>query len=134
KEFGEQARELIGMINQIREAMGWLQNMGANLGSMLGTDALGDWATGGAAHQEFLGGAFTVTNQRGLQRRIDEAFGNAVDTAAGLTEEAIRQSAGTVTGTGKTGRLPSSVPSTVSLDDYEVPAGAKSGGGGKKGT
>ncbi len=130
KEFGEQARELIGMINQIREAMGWLQNMGANLGSMLGTDALGDWATGGAAFKEFAGGALTITNQRGLQRRIDEAFGNAVDTAAGLTEEAIRQSAGTVTGTGKTGRLPSSAPSTVSLDDYEVPAGAKSGSGG----
>ncbi len=127
--FGEQARALIGMINQIREAMGWLQNMGANLGSMLGTDAIGDWATGGAAQSSFLGGAITITNQRGVQRRIDEAFGQAVETAGALTEDAIRKAAGTAT-TDKTGRLPASTVTPVSLGDFAAPDGK---GGGKKG-
>lgn len=127
--FGEQARALIGMINQIREAMGWLQNMGANLGSMLGTDAIGDWATGGAAQSSFLGGAITITNQRGVQRRIDEAFGQAVETAGALTEDAIRKAAGTAT-TDKTGRLPASTVTPVSLGDFSAPEGK---GGGKKG-
>lgn len=131
KQFGEQARELIGMINQIREAMGWLQNMGANLGSMLGTDALGDWATGGAAFKEFAGGALTITNQRGLQRRIDDAFGNAVETAGGLTEQAIQeayQRRGQTTAGGKTSRLPSTTVRPVSLDDYDPPSTGTKGG------
>lgn len=130
--FGQQARELIGLIGQIREAMGWLQSMGANLGAKLGTDAVGDWLTGGAAQKSFLGGALTITNQRGIQRRIDDAFGVAVETAAGLTEDAIRKSAGTVTGTGKTGRLPSSTVTPVSLGDYAAPS-SKGGSGGRGG-
>jgi tape measure domain-containing protein len=132
--FGEQARALIGMINQIREAMGWLQNMGANLGSMLGTDAIGDWATGGAAQSSFLGGAITITNQRGVQRRIDEAFGQAVETAGALTEDAIRKAAGTAT-TDKTGRLPASTVTPVSLGDFAAPDGKGGGkGGGGRGS
>lgn len=133
--FGRQARELISLINQIREAMGWLQSAGANLGSALGTDAIGDWFMGGSAHKDFLGGAFSITNQRGVQRRIDEAFGAAVETATTLTEDAIRKAAGTVTGSGKTGRLPSSTVTPVSLGDYAPPSSAASGSGrGGRGT
>lgn len=133
--FGNQARELIGVINQIREAIGWLQSAGANIGTALGTDAIGDWATGGAAHQSFLGGAISITNQRGVQRRIDEAFGNAVETAGALTEAAIRQSAGNVAVGGKTGRVPSSSFTPVSLGDFAAPDGkGKKGKGGGKGT
>lgn len=127
KHFGEQVRELVGFIDDIRQALGYLQTLGINIGRATGLDSVGDALTGGAAHKSFLGGALTITNQRGLQRRIDEAFGNAVDTAAGLTEEAIRQSAGTVTGTGKTSRLPSTTVNPVSLDDY-APRGTGSGG------
>jgi tape measure domain-containing protein len=129
KQFGEQVRELVGMIEQIREALGWLQGLGIKIGSTLGTDAIGDWATGGAAHQSFLGGAFTITNQRGVQDRITQAFGHAVDTAAGLTEDAVRQAAREVVADGKSGRLGGEVI-PVSLSNYDIP-GSKDKKGGK---
>src|SRR5690606_17742727 len=33
KQFGEQVRELVGMIEQLREALGWLQSVGIKIGS-----------------------------------------------------------------------------------------------------
>ena len=129
--FGEQVRELIGLVNQVREAIGWLSNMGANIGAATGLDRIGELATGGEVQQSYLGGALTVTSQRALQNRIDQAFGQAVETAGTLTEEAIRQSAGTVT-TEKAGRLPTSVVRPVSLADF-TPAAATGGGGGGRG-
>lgn len=133
KAFGEQARELVGLVNQVREAIGWLGSAGANIGAAIGTDAIGDALTGGAAQRSYLGGALTITNQRGVQRRFDEAFGSAVEAAAGLAEDAIRKAAGTVT-TERTGRLASSAVTPVSLSDFAAPAGKKSGGGSGKGT
>lgn len=132
--FGAQARELIDLINQVREAMGWLQSAGANLGSALGLDAVGDFLTGGKAFESYLGGAITVTNQRGIQSRIEGAFAENVDIVTGLTEDAVRKSAGNVVNDiGKTGRLPSTAVTPVSLSDFAAPAGKGKGKGGGRG-
>lgn len=136
KQFGEQVRELLGMIEQVRQALSWLQNVGVNLGAAIGTDAIGDWATGGKAYQEYLGGALSITNQRGVQRRIDDAFGEAVAAAGDLTEDAIQRTARRTISTEKGDKPKPKEVTTVSLDDFTTPTksgGRGTGGRGKRG-
>lgn len=136
KQFGEQVRELLGMIEQVRQALSWLQNVGVNLGAAIGTDAIGDWATGGKAYQEYLGGALGITNQRGVQRRIDDAFGEAVAAAGDLTEDAIQRTARRTISTEKGDKPKPKEVTTVSLDDFTTPTksgGRGTGGRGKRG-
>ena len=128
---GAQVRQLLGFIEQVRQAVGYLQSLSINIGAATGLDAVGEALTGGAVQQEYLGGALTVTSHRALQNRIDAAFGTAVETASDLTEDAIRRSAGAVTDeTTKTGRLPASTATPVSLSDFAAPS-SSSGGKGK---
>lgn len=121
--MGEEIAKYIGWVNDARIAvMSWLQAHGAAVGRDLGLDAIGEMITGGAAVRQF--GPLTITSSKALQRRIDEAFGNAVETAGGLTEQAIQeayQRRGQTTAGGKTSRLAESKPRTVSLDDYDKP-------------
>lgn len=88
--FGAQVRELIGLINSAIAAVNTLPSLGQKLGQKLGTDAVGDLLTGGNAYQSFLGGAITITNQRGAQRRIDEAFNQTLEGYGDLTAETIK--------------------------------------------
>lgn len=121
--MGEEIAKYIGWVNDARIAvMSWLQAHGAAVGRALGIDAIGEMITGGAAVRQL--GPLTITSSKALQRRIDEAFGNAVETAGGLTEQAIQeayQRRGQTTAGGKTSRLEESKPRTVSLDDYDKP-------------
>lgn len=121
--MGEEIAKYIGWVNDARIAvMSWLQAHGAAVGRDLGIDAIGEMITGGAAVRQL--GPLTITSSKALQRRIDEAFGNAVETAGGLTEQAIQeayQRRGQTTAGGKTSRLEESKPRTVSLDDYDKP-------------
>lgn len=130
--FGQQVAQLLGWINQIREALGFLQTLGVNIGKATGLDAIGDWATGGEAFKSFGGGALTITNQRGVQRRIDDAFAGIVETTTQQAEGAIVRAAEAAT-TPKTGRLPSAEVSTVSLADFAPPASRGGSGGGRGG-
>src|SRR5690606_7651336 len=82
EKFGRQVRDLLGFINQIREALGYLQTLSINVGNALGLDHLGDAAFGGRAYVSAFSDGLFLTNQRGIQRRIDDAFSNAVETAA----------------------------------------------------
>lgn len=121
--MGEEIAKYIGWVNDARIAvMSWLQAHGAAVGRDLGIDAIGEMITGGAAVRQL--GPLTITSSKALQRRIDEAFGNAVEAAGGLTEQAIQQAyqrRGQTTAGGKTSRLEESKPRTVSLDDYDKP-------------
>lgn len=122
--MGEEIAKYIGLVNDARIAvMSWLQAHGAAVGRDLGIDAIGEMITGGAAVRQF--GPLTITSSKALQRRIDEAFGNAIETAGGLTERAIQeayQRRGQTIASGKTSRLEESKPRTVSLDDYDKPS------------
>lgn len=128
--MGEEIAKYIGWVNDARIAvMSWLQAHGAAVGRDLGIDAIGEMITGGAAVRQL--GPLTITSSKALQRRIDEAFGNAVETAGGLTEQAIQQAyqrRGQTTAGGKTSRLEESKPRTVSLDDYDKPSTGTKGG------
>lgn len=136
-QMGAEIARYIQWVNDARVAvLSWLQAHGQATGESLGTDAFGSWLTGGAVQKQF--GPITVTSSRALQNRIDEAFGNAVNTAGTLTEQAIRDSynrRGQATSPGKTDRLPPSAsPGTISLNDYAPPkASGGAGGGGRKG-
>lgn len=122
--MGEEIAKYIGWVNDARIAvMSWLQAHGAAVGRDLGLDAIGEMITGGAAVRQL--GPLTITSSKALQRRIDEAFGIAVETAGGLTEQAIQeayQRRGQATAGGKTSRIPSTTVKTVSLDDYDKPS------------
>lgn len=128
--MGEEIAKYIGWVNDARIAvMSWLQAHGAAVGRDLGIDAIGEMITGGAAVRQL--GPLTITSSKALQRRIDEAFGNAVETAGGLTEQAIQQAyqrRGQTTAGGKTSRLPSTTVKPVSLDDYAPPSTGTKGG------
>ena len=127
EEFGKEVRTLVEMLGQLQSAMAWVQNMGANFGAATGLDRIGEALTGGEVQRQI--GPVTITSTRALQDRIDRAFGNAVETASGLTEEAIRRSAGQVVNErGKTGRLPASTVAPVSLSDYDAPNSKKKKG------
>ncbi|MEX4006945.1 tape measure protein [Neoaquamicrobium sediminum] len=123
--MGEEIAKYIGWVNDARIAvMSWLEAHGAALGRDLGLDSIGEMLTGGAAVRQL--GPLTITSSKALQRRIDDAFGSAVETAGGLTERAIQdayQRRGQSIADGKTRRLPETEtkPSTVSLKDYDLP-------------
>lgn len=123
--MGEEIAKYIGWVNDARVSlMSWMRAHGEAVGRYLGTDSLGEMITGGAAFKEFAGGSLTITSSKALQRRIDEAFGDAVEAAGGLTEQAIQeayQRRGQTIAGGKTSRLEESKPRTVSLDDYDKP-------------
>lgn len=133
-EFGKQVSELLKLVGQIQGAMEWVQNFGGKLGSATGLDAVGDYLTGGQAYGSYLGGAITVTNQRGLQRRIDDAFAGIVETTENETVSLIQKSAAATAE--KQGRIPqsSSTVTPVSLDDFSSPSAQKSGRGGRGGS
>lgn len=134
--FGEEVRKVLGWLNDLREGIEWVRNLAPAIGSALGTDRLGEMLTGGAVSKEFLGGAITVQSTRALQKRIDNAFADTVDTAGALTEKTLRDWAdrnnlsSPVAG-GKVERIPErETVSPVSLSDFSVPSG-KSGGGSR---
>lgn len=131
--MGEEIAKYIGWVDDARIAvMSWLEAHGAAVGRDLGLDSIGEMLTGGAAMRQV--GPLTITSSRALQRRIEDAFGSAVETAGGLTEQAIQeayQRRGQSTAGGRVDRLPKTEtkPSTVSLADYDLPG---SGKGAKK--
>lgn len=133
EEFGKEVRALIDLLGQLQTAIGWVRNMGANFGSATGLDRLGEVITGGKVQREL--GPVTITSTRALQRRIDEAFGQTVESAGNLTVDALknwadRNGLSSPAAGGKTGRLPASgALSPVSLDDFGAPAGKGKGGG-----
>lgn len=133
--FGAQVRELIGLINSAVAAVNTLPSLGQKLGQKLGTDAVGDFLTGGSAYQSFLGGAITITNQRGVQRRIDDAFSQTIEGYGELTAETIKgwyngASSVQLPGSAPTPTLRPTTKGTVSLDDFNPPPGRGSGRGG----
>lgn len=133
EEFGKEVRALIDLLGQLQTAIGWVRNLGANFGSATGLDRFGEVITGGKVQREL--GPVTITSTRALQRRIDEAFGQTVESAGNLTVDALknwadRNGLSSPAAGGKTGRLPASgALSPVSLDDFGAPAGKGKGGG-----
>lgn len=140
--FGAQVREVIGLLNGMLSAMEYVRNAGLNFGEWLGSDAIGDALMGGDATKEFVGGAIKLTNQRGIDRRVAQAFDGAVaDTSGKLTEKAIKDAQlRREGGTDTTARLPKAEPTTlplISINDFKPTGGKgdkKKGGGGSKKT
>lgn len=138
--FGEQARELLNLIGQLQAAMEWVQSAGANFGAWSGLDQIGKVVNalpggGDTTMKSYLGGAITITSSQSIQDRIEQAAGEAVETAQELTEEELRRRFG-----GKGERLVKEtklgkVVIPVSVEDFDKPkADNKGGGSGKKGT
>lgn len=130
--FGEEVRKLIGWIGEIKAALDFVSNLGANIGEATGLNQLGELATGGAIERRL--GPLSIKSDTALQKRIDAAFVGAVNTAGGLTEDAIRRSAGQVVNqSAKTGRIERTAEiKPVSIGDFAAPSGKKKGGGSKK--
>lgn len=130
--FGEEVRKLVGYIDEIKAALDFVSNLGANIGEATGLNKLGELATGGAIERRL--GPLSIKSDSALQKRIDAAFAGAVDTAGGLTEDAIRRSAGQVVNqSGKTNRIERTKEiAPVSISDFAPPSASKSGGSSSK--
>lgn len=127
--FGEEVRKLIGWIGEIKTALDFVSNLGANLGEATGLNQLGELATGGAIQRKL--GPLSIQSDSALQKRL----GGAAEQPAGsvLTPEMIKRFAGGVVNeAGKSERLkPPAKIKAVSLDDFDPPK-KKTGGGSKK--
>lgn len=135
--FGEQARALLGVIDQLRQAMSWVQSAGANFGAWSGLDKVGEIVNslpggGDTTMKSYLGGALTVTSSRSIQDRIEQAAGDAVKTAQDLTEAELQRRFGKSDRIAETTELPP-VVIPVSLGDFDAPAKKGGGKGGGKG-
>ena len=130
EEFGAEVRKLIGWIGEIKAALDFVGNLGANIGEATGLNQLGEALTGGAIQRKL--GPLSIQSDTALQKRL----GGAVEQPAGsaLTPEMIKRFAGEVVNqSGKAGRIEKTaeiVP--VSLGDFAAPSGKKKGGAGGK--
>lgn len=141
-EIKEVAAEFGAVVETVQEFLDLLGRLsGGNLlsgvGRATGLDQIGEWLTGGQGRADFFEGGLTVTSQKVVRDRINQAFvgvGEAVTEAGELTSQAIVESArrmgSDVATTGKTGRLPAATGDTaivpVSIEDYKV-EGEKAG-------
>ena len=130
-DFESLISEIVAVIDAFQEGARAAVGFARSVGEITGLDKVGEFITGGSAQRSFLGGALTITSSTALQRRIDQAFEQQIQTAGRLTEEAIRNSvlgggAGTATRGTATSTRSGFVPTTVSLGDFDPPSGGKS--------
>jgi len=132
EEFGAEVRKVIGWIDDIKNALRFVQGLGPSIGAATGLDRVGEWLTGGKGQVDFLGGSLGIQSTRALQGRIDAAFGNAVDAAGSATEAAIQAWVQrNYVNLPATAPVPGTKPSEVSLGSYDPPKGEGKGSKGR---
>lgn len=142
-DFNNLITEIQQVIDRFNQGVKSARDFFTWLGRISGADNIGEIMAGGSGYGS-IGGDFTnpwfsVTSQKGIQNRIDGAFGDVVETTGELTENAIRDAARrrgvpTTTAGGKTGRLPAAeTVKPISLSDYSLGGtGGGAGGGSAK--
>jgi len=126
--------EISRIIQQFRDGVNWANNFANTVAELSGLDNVGQMLTGGDVQKSYLGGALTITSSKALRERIEGAFGQQIEATGDLTEKVIRDYAANNGITpGKADRVATKPGFTpVSLDNYELKGGTKSGSGRKR--
>lgn len=87
------------------------RNFGYSVGEALGLDNIGAMLTGGKAQVSYLGGALTITSQKGIKDRINAAFSDAEQKTDAAIDQLLRDK-----------YLPASKGARVSAEDVKPDA------------